>query len=165
MKIRKVSESETQIELQMTPMIDIVFQLLVFFIMTFKIVPQEGDFNIRMPLAAPSQASTPESFLPLRVRLTQNPDGTLGGISVNEQAFRDFTELREYVISYLSDAGGPEEARDEVEVEIDADYGLHYEYVVRTITAVYGYRDKATGRIVKLVGKIKFAPPDQPPAQ
>ena len=30
--------------LEMTPMIDIVFQLLVFFIMTFKIVSQEGDF-------------------------------------------------------------------------------------------------------------------------
>lgn len=35
----------------MTPMIDIVFQLLVFFIMTFKIVSQEGDFHIKMPVA------------------------------------------------------------------------------------------------------------------
>jgi biopolymer transport protein ExbD len=47
-----------KIELQMTPMIDIVFQLLVFFIMTFKIVSQEGDFNIKMPLAA-QQAGAP----------------------------------------------------------------------------------------------------------
>ena len=43
---------EEKIELQMTPMIDIVFQLLVFFIMTFKIVAQEGDFNVKMPLAS-----------------------------------------------------------------------------------------------------------------
>ncbi len=165
MKIRKLSESESKIELQMTPMIDIVFQLLVFFIMTFKIVPQEGDFEIRMPLMAPSQSSNPESVLPLRIRLTQNPDGSLAGIAVNDQALRDFTELREFVISYMGDVGGPEAGREQVEVEIDADYGLHYEYVVRAITAVSGYRDKATGQIVKLVEKLKFAPPDQPPAQ
>ncbi|MEM7457072.1 MAG: biopolymer transporter ExbD, partial [Planctomycetota bacterium] len=32
-------QSEEEIKVDMTPMIDIVFQLLVFFIMTFKIVP------------------------------------------------------------------------------------------------------------------------------
>ena len=45
----KVLNKNEKIELQMTPMIDIVFQLLVFFIMTFNVVAQEGDFNIRMP--------------------------------------------------------------------------------------------------------------------
>ena len=54
MKIRHTTSSgQDKIELQMTPMIDIVFQLLVFFIMTFKIVSQEGDFNVKMPLADP----------------------------------------------------------------------------------------------------------------
>ncbi len=38
----------------MTPMIDIVFLLLVFFLFSFKIVVQEGDFNIRMPVAGPA---------------------------------------------------------------------------------------------------------------
>ena len=38
MKIRNTGGDGEKIELQMTPMIDIVFQLLVFFIMTFKIV-------------------------------------------------------------------------------------------------------------------------------
>ena len=52
MQIRNANKAGEKIELQMTPMIDIVFQLLVFFIMTFKIVSMEGDFNIRMPAAA-----------------------------------------------------------------------------------------------------------------
>ena len=52
MKIRHIGTTDEKIELQMTPMIDIVFQLLIFFIMTFKIVAQEGDFNIKMPLAS-----------------------------------------------------------------------------------------------------------------
>ena len=43
MKIRNRQEAEKQ-ELNMTSMIDIVFLLLVFFVMTFKIVELEGDF-------------------------------------------------------------------------------------------------------------------------
>ena len=61
MKIRNTDGKGEKIELQMTPMIDIVFQLLVFFIMTFKIVAMEGDFNIRMPAAAP-QAAPPDQY-------------------------------------------------------------------------------------------------------
>ncbi len=34
----------------MTPMIDVVFQLLIFFMLTLKIIAPEGDFNINMPL-------------------------------------------------------------------------------------------------------------------
>jgi biopolymer transport protein ExbD len=55
MKVRNSGGKNEKVEIPMTPMIDIVFQLLVFFIMTFKIVSQEGDFNIKMPLAAPSE--------------------------------------------------------------------------------------------------------------
>ncbi|MFY7967519.1 MAG: ExbD/TolR family protein, partial [Pirellulaceae bacterium] len=50
MKIRKPPESAVKAELQMTSMIDIVFLLLIFFITTFKIAAQEGDFNVKMPL-------------------------------------------------------------------------------------------------------------------
>jgi biopolymer transport protein ExbD len=42
MKIK--SRVPNKVELNMTPMIDIVFQLLIFFIMSFKIAAQEGDF-------------------------------------------------------------------------------------------------------------------------
>ena len=64
MKFRHRNIDEEKIELQMTPMIDIVFQLLVFFIMSFKIVAQEGDFNIKMPLAAPNAGTPDDSLLP-----------------------------------------------------------------------------------------------------
>ena len=65
MKIRHTTGSgQDKIELQMTPMIDIVFQLLIFFIMTFKIVSMEGDFNIKMPQASPSTVQTIEPDFP-----------------------------------------------------------------------------------------------------
>ena len=76
MKIRnRDSRVDDKIELQMTPMIDIVFQMLVFFIMTFKIVTQEGDFNIKMPLAAASGAEVDPTALDMTLRLSANADG------------------------------------------------------------------------------------------
>ena len=79
----------------MTPMIDIVFQLLIFFIMTFKIVSLEGDFNIKMPAAAPSEGPPEEDLLPpLRLRLTAGEEGQLNGIQLDDRAFLSFAELR-----------------------------------------------------------------------
>ena len=52
MKIRNTGRGEQETNLQMTAMIDIVFLLLVFFVMTFKIIAPEGDFNIKMPAQA-----------------------------------------------------------------------------------------------------------------
>ena len=81
MKIRHTgSRKDEKVELQMTPMIDIVFQLLIFFIMTFKIVAMEGDFNIKMPSAAPSSGEPdPLQDTPLMLTLKANDDGTREG--------------------------------------------------------------------------------------
>ena len=45
---RKQSKGE-KLETNMSAMIDIVFQLLIFFMLTLKIVEPEGDFNVNMP--------------------------------------------------------------------------------------------------------------------
>ena len=41
-------------EMDITPMIDIVFLLLIFFMLTLKILAPEGDFNINMPIGQAS---------------------------------------------------------------------------------------------------------------
>ena len=70
-----ISEPE-EIKINMTAMIDIVFQLLVFFIMTFKVVAMEGDFNIKMPLASESADSLDEELPDLiTVRLEAGENG------------------------------------------------------------------------------------------
>jgi len=162
MKIRnRDNRSEDKIELQMTPMIDIVFQLLVFFIMTFKIVTQEGDFNIKMPLAAASGSEVDPTALDMTLRLTADADGELTGIRLNDSNFSGFAELHNHVISLV---GGdqPDSFRESAEIEIDADYQLRYEYVINAITAVTGYRTEEN-QIVKLIEKIRFSPPKAPP--
>ena len=165
MKIRYHGRSDDNIELQMTPMIDIVFQLLVFFIMSFKIVAQEGDFNIKMPLQAKQQGLPEDSpVLPMNIHMRAAPDGRLlasGGIVVNGEISLDTVdELHNYIIGVIG--SDVPELRQEAEVELDCDYDLQYKYVVQAITAVSGYIDPSTGQIVKLIEKIKFTPPPEP---
>jgi biopolymer transport protein ExbD len=163
MKFRHQNVVEDKVELQMTPMIDIVFQLLVFFIMSFKIAAQEGDFNVEMPLAAPS-AGTPDDSLwpPLKLKLLADENGQLraDGIQLNDRVFSDFAGLRSYIRSLLGDDAGPGSVKDG-EVELDCDYQLRYTHAIDAVTAVSGYID-ADGHVVKLIEKIKFAPPEKP---
>lgn len=162
MKVRNQREQE-KIEIQMTPMIDIVFQLLVFFIMTFKVVSMEGDFNIKMPLAAPSEGALDDNLVPpMKLRLTAGANGNLAGISLNDQSVESFEALKNKIISIVGHERGPGSIQDTAEVEIDADYNLNYENTIKAITAVSGYRDPNTDTVVKMVEKIKFAPPKSP---
>src|ERR1700753_559612 len=91
-------------EMQMTAMIDVVFQLLIFFMLSFKIVSQEGDFNVKMPLAAPREGLPDENKIPpLKVRIKADGAGGLASLSMNDQSLggspQCFTELRNKIIS------------------------------------------------------------------
>lgn len=155
---RTIARLAEKIDINMTPMIDIVFQLMAFFIMTLKIVTLEGDFNIRMPKGG---AIGPAPLATLPLRLTALPDGELASIRLGDRDLRDFDELRAAVREIVGDAVGPDSLRDDAEVEIDADPHLSYTHIVAAITAVSGHLgpDK---RIVPLTEKIKFAPPRAP---
>lgn len=159
MKVRNVQRhGDEKIELQMTPMIDIVFQLLIFFIMTFKIVSPEGDFNIRMPKDAPSEGVPPDLMVSIKVRLRANDEGILTGINMNERALgTDFRVLHQEIRDIVGDDSGPGSIAEGTEVEFDCDFKLKFEYVIDAITAVSGYVQD--GRIIKVVEKIKFSPP------
>jgi biopolymer transport protein ExbD len=157
MKIRRIGgRLADKIDINMTPMIDIVFQLMAFFIMTLKIISLEGDFNIKMPLAA--QGAPSDSLVPpIQVRLTATADGSLAGIKAGENNLGSFDALRSQVLSLVGGTGPNSQAK-EAEVEIDADYNLRYEYVVEAITAVTGYIGPDR-KVVPLIEKIKFAQP------
>jgi len=163
MKIRR-KVSEQDVRLPMTPMIDCVFLLLIFFLLTFKIVLPEGDFNIRMPSAAAARTIEPSETLPLTLVMKAGPEGELADLQIAGRSFgngRDaFAQLHQYVRNLVSDEGGPGTAAEQ-EIELNCDYDLHYEYVVRAITAITGYID-SSGQQHKLIEKIKFSPPEKP---
>jgi biopolymer transport protein ExbD len=162
MRVRRGASTETKVEQQMTPMIDVVFQLLTFFILSFKVVSLEGDFNIKMPLGAAVPGKITDATVPpMKVRMTADDNGNLASLKLNEAGFPNgnegFDALRSKISKILTDAGGPG-MRETAEVELDCDFNLKYEYVIQAITAVSGYK-QADGTLVRLVEKVKFSPP------
>lgn len=147
---------QKKVELNMTSMIDVVFLLLIFFVMTFKIVAPEGDFSIKMPPKSTAKDTTltdpPE---PLRVRLVSTPKGDLSAIYFGDIPLgRSFVELRRRVLREVVNRGGPDNA--DVEVELAPDNKLRYAYVIEAITAVTG--EMKDNQIYKICDKVKFAP-------
>jgi biopolymer transport protein ExbD len=159
MRIRHTRKAE-KIELQMTPMIDVVFLLLCFFVWNVRIVAPEGDFNIRMPSASNQAAAlAPETPL-ATLRLQAGADGELTGMLFQQDPIEGFDELRARIRQLVGDGAGPGGQVSDQELLIDADYDLRYEYVMDAITAVSGYIDPQSKEPITLVERIQFAPLD-----
>ncbi len=78
---KRFRELPSKIPIDMTAMIDVVFQLLTFFMLSIKAVVVEGDFNIRMPLGA--GAGNPDDLVPpIVVKMMATPDGHLSDVKV-----------------------------------------------------------------------------------
>lgn len=157
MKIRNRSTLE-RVELDMTSMIDVVFLLLIFFVMTFKVSAQEGDFNVKMPLPGSSNGAPPDvTQLQLKLRLKADDAGNLSEIVLNDTLNfgTNWDALRAQIVKLVGTPSGPS-GEEGPEVEIDLDYNLRYENVIAAITSVTGYRSGKD--IVKLIERIKFAP-------
>ena len=79
MRRRRRSQSSGSVEMQMGPMIDMVFLLLVFFMVSAKPVKQEADIGIGLPgaLAQETPVDIPEE---ITVEINAS-----GGVVVNEQ--------------------------------------------------------------------------------
>src|SRR3954451_18774266 len=147
-----------KIPIDMTPMIDIVFQVLTFFCMTWRTPAAEGDFSIKMPLAAPRAGlPDPNQLPPIKVRLRADANGNLADLQLNNRTFAGADRFKQ-LHNYIAGTVGEGSLAASAEVELDCDFGLKYEYVIEAITAVSGTATP-DGQIVKLVEKIKFAPP------
>jgi biopolymer transport protein ExbD len=161
MKIRHTTSSAPdRVDITMTPMIDIVFLLLIFFLFSFKIVAVEGDFNIRMPAPGAGLPDV-EAQLPIKIRLTADAEGNLASIQMADRALSSFADLHTQVMSIVGTDTGPDSAAANTEAELDCDFNLKYQFVVKAITAISGYVTP-DGHIVKLIQKIKFTPPKNP---
>jgi biopolymer transport protein ExbD len=160
-------KSPEKIEPQMAPMIDVVFLLLIFFMLTLKIISPEGDFNINMPAVAQAQTETPKLLPDFKVRLLADvATGQLIEVRFGQRSLgtgpRAFLLLQQTIKEQI--AGSP--YADEIEIEIDADFDLNYEHVISAVSACTGEvsgttADGGTPKISRFVEKIKFAPPRQ----
>ncbi|MDR1959710.1 MAG: biopolymer transporter ExbD [Planctomycetaceae bacterium] len=151
----KRPHAAVSLDWDMTPMIDVVFLLMIFFVFTFKIVKQEGDFSIKMPLSGGNSSSLSlDTSEPVRIRLLADSNGELASIMMGDRSLgTSFTILRQQVMAYVGSLSP--QARGEAEAELRCDYELKYKYTVDAMTAISGYYEN--GQIVPLIEKVKFA--------
>ena len=162
MKIKQ--QEPASLQQQTTPMIDVTFQLLTFFMFTLRIVGPEGDFNINMP--PPGAGAAKAEILPdIKVRLIATADGRLANLKLGDRQLgndpKAFQRLNDEILKLV---GGANAARsNDIEVEIDADHHLHFDNVVKAIGACTGRLGPDGKTIIRYVEKIKFAPPKLDP--
>jgi biopolymer transport protein ExbD len=162
MKIAKSGEAE-KLEMNMTPMIDVCFQLIIFFMLSLRLYSPEGDFSIKMPIAAPQQGLPDETQVPpIKIRLQADKHGNLASMQMGQRTLKSFQSLREEIRDVASLDRGPAATTTNAEVELDCDYNLKFEYVVSALTAISGYVADDKQTIMRMIEKIKFAPPRRP---
>ena len=161
---RRGDSLPSKVDIPMSPMIDIVFQLLIFFMLTLKILSPEGDFNINMPLGAVG-APDPDVVPPTNLDgvIQANADGSLqqlsfGGRPLGNNVPACFDALNREVEIAVRDA---KKFAEDVEVTLSPDYNIDYKYTVAAISACRG-KMKPDGTMVTFVEKIKFSAIQRP---
>src|SRR5690242_7601534 len=104
--MKKMKQEE--VEIQITPMLDMAFQLLTFFIMTYHPAPAEGQFSMNLlpasPQAkldaapadsnAPANPDIPATLRTMKTTLYAAPGGSLGRVTVGEVEVNGMDQLR-----------------------------------------------------------------------
>ena len=74
MKLNKRNSGDSKVELQIAPLIDVVFLLLIYFMVTASLIKKEGDISFILP----ASVAQPEKMeLPVEALIEIEPDGTV----------------------------------------------------------------------------------------
>lgn len=161
LKLARTGGGPTKITIPMAPMIAIAVQMLMLVLLNLKLVAPGGDFRVHMPVGAPVAVAekappTPE----IKVRLLADDAGRLSQVMLGDHRLGNddqaFDRLNGIILEKLGPSG--QVFAKDVEIEIDADYGLRYEYVIKAVSNCTGRLD-SQGNLIRYVEKIKFAPP------
>jgi len=135
--LKKAGMDETK--LQMTPMIDIVFQLLIFFLVATRFRIPEGELEAYMPEeGAPvevTERDLPVDEIRVTLRVSQGgpkapPSVLLDNVSVPGSGT---SGSMRWVERELQKLGHDPQIRDEVPVIIEAEPHLAYQWVIHTL--------------------------------
>ncbi len=155
------SNAQSKVEVPMAPMIDIVFQLLIFFMLNLKIVAPEGNFNVNLPSAEPDEAVQSAD---IRVSLKSDREGNLVQLTLGQNNLGNdnaaFDRLNTEILKIIGRPGNPQ--TKDLQVTIDADFECQYKYIVKAISRCTGRVDPTTQQITRYVERIKFAPAHLP---
>ena len=131
---------QSGVELNLAAMLDMAFQLLAFFILTFKPTPVEGEVRLRLPPPQPVTKSgqgtgsdhaifsLPPDVELLVITVTASSEGKIGSLALGERTVASLSELGTILSSLVSDRVA---GFDQVEVRAGSD--LRYEELMQVI--------------------------------
>jgi biopolymer transport protein ExbD len=147
---RRKGEELPGVVLPITPMLDMAFQLLAFFILTYHPSALEGQMEMLLPSDAATQAQKPDDVLPdakadkkpnleiasdltvmVKTQLDGTNNGAISALSVQDRsgnvAVRDLAELKDYL----------QKARENIStkdsIKIQGDGKLKWEWMVQVM--------------------------------
>ncbi len=160
MKFSRAGSEFERVDLMMTPMIDVCFQMIIFFVANMRLFTPEGDFNVTMPIAAPREGVPAEAQIPpIKIRLRADAEGNLAGIQMGQRPLRSLKELRGEIRQICGVDRGPTAISMAAEAQLDFDANLRYEYVMDAVSAISGFLASDGQTVIPLIEKIKFGPP------
>jgi biopolymer transport protein ExbD len=142
MSRRHKRKSGEDVELNLAAMLDMAFQLLTFFILTFKPAPIEGQISMRLP---PPQAilakvegqkagsdesnpNIPKGVSTLVISVFANPSGALAGLAVGEDPIATLPAFNGKLQTIFQDSANPFE-----QVIIQAVGALDYSELMKVV--------------------------------
>jgi biopolymer transport protein ExbD len=140
-RLRK-KRSHGDVELNLAAMLDMAFQLLTFFILTFKPAPVEGQINLRLPPPMAIKAANadkdvgadtstnelPKGVNTLTISIFADDRGDLAALGVGEAGVPTLGALEAKLKIIFSDPSNP---FDQVILQVGKN--LHYEDLMRVV--------------------------------
>ncbi len=150
MKFLRGMNAGEDAKLQMTPMIDIVFQLLIFFFVVTRFRIPEGELEAYLPQEAgpPDQLTVaeiePEIRVTIRTRggdpeaeptyeVTRAPDDGID-IDVDRTVLGGLRTLQQEIIKHAQDP----DVRENVPVILEVEPGVKYRWVIKALSICRG---------------------------
>jgi biopolymer transport protein ExbD len=143
-----------EVEVPITPMLDMAFQLLTFFILTYKPAPSEGQFSMNLLPAQKAteinkeqpkeneQQSIDVSLRTLTTVLRAGGDGLLGEVMLSDKPITGMDELKKELESYVND---PNLMFDQAIIKVDP--RLKYSEVIKVIDVFSSLKPKPLTKI------------------
>jgi biopolymer transport protein ExbD len=139
---RKRRRAEGAVELNLAAMLDMAFQLLTFFILTFRPAPVEGQISLRMPAAQPvtpvknavqagdnaANNNPVQGLNSLVISVIPNSAGGIGSMAIGEGVVATLTGLNDRLRAVLGDQASP---FDQVVIQVGP--GLRYDALMGVV--------------------------------
>jgi biopolymer transport protein ExbD len=171
MRRRRVIETTpVDVDLPITPMLDLAFQVLLFFILTYHPSAMEGQVEMSLPDLAQAKAAKPENVKPnaaakgelelpgevtvlLYVRRAASRDGSLGRIVVEEKQGRKEIADTKALTQYLEKIRPNLANTHDIKLAGDSDLKNGITMEIMDVCTRAGFTNIALGRPIDQAGE------------